>query len=192
MFSDEMVSLMATDGSTIGYAVEIEFDDNAVTRAHTGTGNVLINGQIFYGVGELGGVGPVQSIGDSNPNRLTISLEGIPSHVFTEAMKAKARGRPAKLYALVFNEKIQLQKAEAILVGFVVDYQVSIGSTGSVSMDIADEFELYEMPWHEYWTDSSHTMSRAGDKICRYVAQMEEREIQWGSSGDAPPLRYEK
>ncbi|CAH9015632.1 putative capsid and scaffold protein [Vibrio phage 393E50-1] len=192
MFSDEMINYVAVDGSVIGYAVEIEFDDNDVTRAHSGTGNVLIDGQIYYGVGELGSVGMLESVGDSKPSRLNVELAGIPGSVLSDALKAKARGRPAKLMLIAFDPDTgQLAKAEIAITGFVADYSISTGSDNKVSVTIADEFELFEMPWYKFWTNESHQLDHPGDAINRYVAQMPDREIQWGSKNDAPPLRYE-
>ncbi|AUS01884.1 hypothetical protein NVP2044O_20 [Vibrio phage 2.044.O._10N.261.51.B8] len=192
MFSDEMINFVAVNGSVIGYAVEIEFDDNDVTRAHSGTGNVLIGGEIYYGVGELGSVGMLESVGDSKPSRLNVGLAGVPGDVLSDALKAKARGRPAKLMLIAFDPITgQLAKAETAITGFVADYSISSGSDNKVSVTIADEFELFEMPWYKFWTDESHQLDHPGDAINRYVAQMPDREIQWGAKNDAPPLRYD-
>lgn len=192
MVSDAMLALIVADQSSFGYAVEIETDDNVYVRAHTGVGELIIDGQTYYGVGEFGSVDPIEQIGDTSPTRLNVGLVGIPAAILPEALKAKMRGRPAKLILLAFDPVTErLQRAEAALIGFVTNYNIAVDETGEVSVEIADEFELYEMPWHKYWTEASHGSDNAGDHICRYVAQMEEREIQWGSAGDAPPLRYE-
>lgn len=192
MFSDSMIDAMATQGSTLGYAVEIEFQENDVTRAHSGVGNILIDGQTFYGVGELGSVGMLESVGDAKPSRLVLELSGIPGSILQDVLAAKARGRPARLIQIVFHSDTgRLIRAEVAITGFVTDYSVQSGSDNKVAVTIADEFELFEMPWYKFWTDDGHQLDYAGDAFCRYAAQMPDREIQWGSKNDAPPLRYE-
>lgn len=189
MFSDQMIEDLSADGSYIGYAIEIDFGVDGVTRAHSGVGNIVLNGELFYGVGELGSVGQIESVGDAKPSQLTVELSGVPGEVLSDALKAKARGNSATLYTLVFDDTMKLKRAEVALPGFVVDYNVVSGSDNKVSVVIADEFELFEMPWYKFWTDESHQLDYDGDRICRYASQMEDREIQWGSKNDAPPFR---
>lgn len=191
MFSDAMIADLSEDGSNIGYAVEIDFGVDGVTRAHSGVGNIVFNGELFYGVGELGSVGQIEAVGDAKPNQLTVELSGVPGEILTDALRAKARGNSATLYALVFDDTMRLKRAEVALPGFVVDYNVVSGSSNRVSVVIADEFELFEMPWYEFWTDESHQLKYPGDRFCRYASRMEDREIQWGSKNDAPPFRRE-
>lgn len=191
MFSQQLIDAVSADGSAIGYAVEIFFPDE-VSRTHTGVGNILINGQIFYGVGELGEVGIIESVGDENPIELSLELSGLSQDLLADALQAQARGQNVVLYVIVFDSNTgQLILAESALNGFITNYSVVAGNNNTIQMTVADEFMRFEMPWNSFWTDESHKSDQSNDRICRYTSQMEEREIQWGSKNDAPPFVYQ-
>lgn len=191
MFSQQFIDAVATEGSCIGYAVELFFV-GGTSRMHTGVGNIIINGETFYGTGELGKVGTIESVGDENPTELGLELAGVPSDLLNEALQAQARGRDAIVYVIVFDSTTgQLAIAEAAMHGFITNYSVVAGDDNVINVTVADEFARYEMPWSEFWTDESHKASENGDRLCRYTSQMEEREIQWGSKNDAPPFIYQ-
>lgn len=191
MYSDSMISKIAEDHSVVGYAVEIIFPAGEPTRAHTGVGNIIINGETYYGVGGLGTVSAIPSQGDTTPQRVSVGLNGLPNGVLPQMLHSALRGNPATLYTLVFNSETgQLQQAEIAVVGTVSDYNVTTGEDNTCNVTISDEYEKFEMPIRKYWTDESYILDHPDDRLCRYAAQMADREIQWGSKNDAPPLRY--
>lgn len=186
MYSDEMIDLVTRDGAILGYAIEIEFPDDWV-RAHTGVGDILIDGHTYTGVGDLGEISEIASEGDEKPVRVKASLNGLNVEMVGQALKSKTRGLSARLMLNVFdNVTNKLIRSENAVIGFVVDYDISLsGGSGVIEVSIGDEFELYEMPAHKYWTDENHRLEHPDDRICRYVAQMGDREIYWGSGIDA-------
>ena len=189
MFSDAMIDLLVQDASIVGYAVDIALSgENA--RAHSGIGDVFIGGQLYHGLGEFGAVGMIESVGDNKPAQLVLTLDGLPGRLLSSALQADVRGSDTTLYVMVFDADGQLLRAEAAFVGFVTDYKLRAGDTNTIEVTVADEFELYEMPWYRFWTDESHQVEQAGDRICRYSSQMGEREINWGAKRDAPPFNY--
>lgn len=189
MFSDTMIDDLVAEGSIIGYALELDLPGDVV-RVHTGVGELLIDGDTYLGMGELGGVGSIESVGDDKPAQLTASLSGVPGRLMTAAFQAQSRGAAATLYVLVFNEDGQLRRVEAGFIGIIVGYRVQSGESNVISITMADEFETYEQPWYRFWTDESHQQEQSGDRICRYGSQMGEREINWGAKRDAPPFKY--
>lgn len=186
MFSDEMISLATQDGAILGYAVEVDTGERYF-RTHTGLGEILIDGDTYYGVGELGDVQAVNTESDTKPVRASVTLNGLNVELVGEAMKAQMRGNFAQVMLLVFDPITQLLlRAEPSVIGFIVDYNVSItADSGALTVEIADEFERYEMPLHKYWTDENHQLEHNGDRLCRYVAQMGDRSIYWGAGNDA-------
>jgi len=186
MFSDSMLNLATKDGALLGYALELELP-NGWFRAHTGVGEILIDGNTYTGLGNLGNVEKLDTETDEKPVRVMCTLNGLNAELVNEALKSRMIGLNAQLMMLVFdNDTRRLLMAEPAIIGFITDYDVSLSAdSGAVSVTIADEFELYEMPEHKYWTDESHQLDHEGDRICRYVAQMGDREIYWGSGVDA-------
>ncbi len=189
MFSDAMIDLLADEGSIVGYAVDIA-TPGANTRAHSGIGEILVDSQIYLGMGDFGSVGTIESVGDNKPAQLMLGLVGLPGSLLTAALQSDVRGSSTTLYVLVFDDNGQLLRAEAAFVGFVIDYKLRAGDSNIIEVTVADEFELYEMPWFRYWTDESHQNEQDGDRICIYASQMGEREINWGAKRDAPPFNY--
>lgn len=189
MLSDNIINEISKNGSYLGYACDLDFGVSGITRAHTGVGQILLNGYVYDGVGELGSVGAVESIGDANPIRLELELSGVPSALLGQALKARARGNKSVVYIVVYDKDGKVIAYESIVRGFITDYKVTNGESNVINVTIADEFELFEMPWHKYWTDESHRKDHQDDRFCRYASQMEDREIQWGSKNDAPSFR---
>lgn len=191
MFSQQLIDAMSQDGSAIGYALEIFFTSET-SRMHTGVGNIVINGDLYYGVGELGNVGVIESVGDENPTELSLELSGIDATLLGAALGAQVRGQNVVLYVTVFSSTTgQLVISEPAMRGFVTSYSVVAGTNNTIQMTVADEFLRYEMSWNRFWSDESHKNDEGGDRLCRYTSQMEEREIQWGSKNDAPPFVYQ-
>ena len=189
MYSKSMLDKVTAEGSVVGYALEILFPSGA-GRSHTGVGQLLIDGEIYYGVGQLGKVGMIESLGDENPVRLNVELSGLPGEYLSHALAAEAIGSDCKLWLVAFDQDGQLLQYEPAAIGFVSDYGVIAGDENRISITISDEFEKYEMPLYEFWTDENHRSSHDDDRLCRYGSQMSNRELQWGSSGDAPPFNY--
>lgn len=189
MYSDAFLEALSQDGSYPGYAVEIDWPDG-ISRSHTGIGEIVIGGQTFLGVGNMGSVGAVTENGDAKPGRVALELKGIPGDEMSSLFTAQCRGRAVTLYICVWNAQGQLIHAEVTLSGTIVNYNAKAGVSNKISITVADKFELFERPWQKRWSDESHKADHPDDRICRYVAQMADREVHWGSKKDAPPFNY--
>ena len=184
MYSADFIEKMSTDGAIIGYAGDFWFPDGVI-RNHTGVGNVVIGGQTYFGVGELGSIGSVESIGDANPATLEVSLVGIPSTVFNSVMSANIRGSNVTIYKVVYDQSGLVLAAAAVVVGQVTNYSWEFSDTGAFSLEIGDEFTLYERPLQKFYTQSNWLADHEGDNFWQYVAQLSDREIYWGNDIDA-------
>lgn len=189
MISDEMLLAISTDGCKVGYAVDI-ISTYGESRIHTGLGSLSINGNVYSGVGTLGSIGQIPVTSDDKPTRLAMSLSGLPVDFLPQALQKKMRGADVTLYMIAFNEDETINLAEVIFVGFITAHQVNAGRKNSIDITVGDEFERYEIPWSEYWTDNSMQHSHDGDRICRFTAQISDREINWGSKADAAAFTY--
>lgn len=190
MYSEQLIQEITKSGARVGYAVQIIFPDEIVT-AHTGIGELEIEGFKYVGVGNLGSIAPIVSTPDANPTRINVELSGFPNTHLVTALKANARSSKCKIYILVFDEPTKkLKYYEVSLMGFVSDYNVSAGNDNKISITVSDEFERYEMPLHKYYTEESHLQDYPDDHFCRYSSQMADREIYWGAAKDAPPFNY--
>lgn len=188
MYSDDFIEQMTSEGAIIGYAGDFDFP-SGMLRNHTGVGNVIINGSTYFGVGELGSVGSVENVSDANPASVDVSLVGVPSELFTEVMQANIRGSSVTIYKVVFAPTGYVLAAEPVVVGQVVDYSWSLQESGSITISVADEFNLYERPLQKYYTNSSWAKDHSGDKFWQYVSQLSSKTVYWGNREDGEKLR---
>ena len=187
MYSDDFIEQMTSEGAIIGYAGDFDFPSGFL-RNHTGVGNVVINGYTYYGVGELGGVGSVENVSDANPATVEVTLVGVPSELFTEVMQANIRGSYVTIYKVVFSSTGYVLASEPVVVGQVTDYSWSLETTGSISISVADEFNLYERPLQKYYTNASWVKDHYGDKFWQYVSQLSSKTVYWGNKEDGEKL----
>lgn len=189
MYSDEFLNKFTADKSVIGMAVEVSPADGEPLRAHTGTGTVVIDGHVFYGVSSFGNVGSIPAVDDGNPASVQLELSGIPSELTSQCLNASLTQAPATIYALVFDESFSLDAYEIAMVGFVTDYKLVTGESSKIQLQVSDEFEKFSIPLNKFWTDQSHRSDHPASALCQYASQNAEREIQWGSKNDAPPMK---
>ena len=183
MYSDNFIELMVEDGVIVAYAVEFQFPAETL-RNWTGTGNIIIDGETYYGVGELGSIGAVESVADANPASVEVSVEGIPSTMFSAVMQSNIRGATTKIYKVLLSDLGLVLAAEPTLVGQVTEYGWDFGETGKFTLQIADEFSLYERPLQKFYTDNSWQQDHTDDRYWRYVAQLASKEVHWGAEQD--------
>jgi len=190
MFSDSFINVLLEDDSRIGYALELILPAE-ISRTHTGVGEIVIDGQTYLGVGQMGSVGAVETQSDEKPVSLNLELSGIPGNLLTDALGTKMRGSDATLYVYAQSDAGQMKAAAPAVVGTIASYNVQVGDDNVIQVGIADEFQLYEKSINNFWTEQSQLALFPDDHICRFTAQMAEREISWGSKRDAPGFKYD-
>ena len=190
MFSDSFVTALLEDDSIIGQAVELILP-NEVIRIHTGVGELVIEGNTYLGVGQLGRVAAIESASDDKPVTVDVSLSGIPGNLLSDALGTRIRGSSARVLIFVQDESGNIKAAADSVVGLVTEYNVEIGDDNTIQVGISDEFALYEHALNNYWSEQSQLALHPGDHICRFTAQMADREVYWGAKEDAPGFVYE-
>ncbi|WP_413614746.1 hypothetical protein MRB56_12625 [Halomonas cupida] len=190
-FGDAVLKAMRKPNVTILYAVELHLP-SGISRAHSGTGAVVINGHTFLGVGQFGKVSTTkEETASYSPSRLTLTLTGLTPSIVADSINERMRGRVGRLYMAVLDEDGQVAGADLMFSGKITDSGVTTGDTNEVSITLADRFEDWKRKSPDRFTDESHSARYPGDRLFRYVAQMAERAIYWGSKKDAPGFYYE-
>lgn len=184
MFSDAFIDALNTDGVTIGYAIRLDLPHETV-RTHNGVGSIVVDGYTYKGVGEFGSMGEVKSVGDSNPATVDVGMIGIPSEYFVDVLSNHIRGSDVEIYMLIFTEQGQLFMAESLMFGQITAYSLDLDVEGTISVEVADEFNLYERPLQYFCTHESWKRLHPNDDFWQYVAQLSQREIHWGNDVDA-------
>ncbi|MGL4351608.1 MAG: hypothetical protein ACRCT2_13785, partial [Plesiomonas shigelloides] len=91
----------------------------------------------------------------------------------------------------VFDDSDQIAAVDILFAGSITAVSATVGDQNQVSYTCSSElYEWDKIPSNRY-TDESHRQRHEGDRFFRYVAQMSERSIYWGSATDAPGFIYD-
>lgn len=189
-FSDSLLTAMEQPNVSLVLAAEINFP-SGVTRVHTGTGVVVIDGQTFLGVGTLGDVGSVTEENSTSSSTMSMTLSGLDMSLVGETLNEEVIGCDVTCYLAVMNDQGVVSEANVLFEGFITDTALQAGQQNALSYVIANVFERWSMGLPDRYTDESQQRLHPGDRFFRYVAQMAERSIFWGSKKDAPGFYYE-
>lgn len=188
-FSDAMVDWLSRDRVTAVIAANIQFDSGTV-YVHSGTGTIVLNGFVYYGMGKMGAVDDVGETNSTSPAQLKLTLSGLDLSLFATTLNERCVGSQANIYLVVMDDSGVVRAADMIFQGKVSSTGATAGETNALQYTVSNIFEDWQRPFPDRYTDESHQAAQPGDRIFRYVAQMAERSIYWGSKKDAPGFTY--
>ncbi|WP_254702172.1 hypothetical protein [Proteus mirabilis] len=186
-FSDAMVNAI-NEGAYIVLAARLDLK-SGVTCAHTGVGQLIIAGETYLGVGSLGEISQLKENKTTSPPQLQLKLAGFDKSLVGMVMNEQSRGREVRLMMAAIGEEGKPLLAEILFVGQITSINVVSGEENAVCVNVSNRFERWSIG---YPIDSLMNLGRqeGKDRIFRYVAQMAERAIYWGSKKDAPAFIY--
>lgn len=187
-FSDAMVKAI-NEGAYIVLAARLDLK-SGVTCVHTGVGQLIIAGETYLGVGSLGEISQLKENKTTSPPQLQLKLAGFDKSLVGMVMNEQSRGREVRLMMVAIGEEGKPLLAEILFVGQITSINVVSGEENAVCVNISNRFERWSIGLPDRFTDESWSSRRQGDRIFRYVAQMAERAIYWGSKKDAPSFIY--
>nr|ELR5112596.1 hypothetical protein [Providencia stuartii] len=186
--SDGMVKAI-NDGCYLVIAAKLDLK-SGVTYVHSGTGNLIIAGEVYQGVGQFGSIEPVKEGLTTSPTQLLLSLSGFDSKLVGEVLNERSRGRDVRLMLVAINDDGQPTFADIIFAGQIANLGVTTGDENAIGLTVSNRFERWSLGLPDRFTDESWSKRHNGDRIFRYVAQMAERSIYWGSKKNAPSFIY--
>ncbi|EMI7737562.1 hypothetical protein BBX45_10310 [Proteus mirabilis] len=187
-FSNDMVKAI-NEGYYLVVASRLDLK-SGVVRAHTGVGNIIIAGEIYQGVGQFGAIESVGENMTTSPQQLIMKLSGFDSSLIGEVMNERVRGRNAQLMLVALNEEAKPALAEVLFAGQISTIGVTTGEENEIAITVSNRFERWSYGLPDRFTDESWSKRKKGDRIFRYVAQMADRAIYWGSKKNAPAFIY--
>lgn len=188
-FSEAMVDWLSRDRVTAVIAADIQFESGTV-YVHSGTGQIVLNGFVYHGMGKMGAVDDVGETNSTSPAQLKLTLSGLDLSLFATTLNERCVGRQANIYLVVMDDNGVTRAADLIFQGKVSSTGATAGETNALQYTVSNIFEDWQRPFPDRYTDESHQAAQPGDRIFRYVAQMAERSIYWGSKKDAPGFTY--
>lgn len=191
--SQAVVDIIAQGNFTALHAVELQFASETI-RAHTGTGDLLIGGQVYLGVGQLGRISTAQETDSpSGPMSVDLTLSGLDGNILQQTLVERCRGRPGRVIFVVIGADGTMA-ADVLFSGRMDAAKFSYGGNSgenSITVTIIDRMAEWSRPGAMRWTDENHQLRHPGDRIFFAVAQLSESPLYWGSKKDAPTFRYE-
>lgn len=188
-FSQTVAQAMMGDAINLVLAAEIMFASGP-TRVHTGTGNVVIEGNNYLGVGTMGSVDSVKEQNSTTATQLNLTLAGLDTSMISIVLNENCVGRPASIFVGVLDDNFNLIDYDVVFRGKIRNTALLAGSKGAVNVTISNIFEEWSRAKAWRFTDECQRQLHDDDRIFRYVSQMADRSLFWGSKKDAPPFRY--
>lgn len=192
-FSQAVVDILAAGNAMIVYAVQLHFKDGTV-YGHTGTGDLIIDGQVYHGAGGYASVGSSEESNNaSSPMSVDITLSGLDAEAIADTLLDGCRGRPAKLMFVAIDPDGNYA-ADALFSGRMDAAQFSYGGNdgdNAITVTIIDRMAEWNRIGTERWTDENHRARHGGDRFFFAVAQLANSPIAWGAKKDAAGFVYQ-
>ena len=184
----ELVQNYQSEHPNLIFLVELDWPGGTV-YAHSGIGELLIKGQVWLGVGSLGGIGRAKDDDELGRSELELELSGFDEDLLNESFRRDAVGRSGVVYAAVRDEDGQPLEASLtpLFAGFINDVASSLGHTNVIAVQLATATADPRRRQPGRYTDESHRRDYPDDHLYRFAAQTADRPIYWGSKRDATP-----
>lgn len=152
--------------------VKIAFDEPLL--AHSRYGEFTLNSETYYGVGQFGGISTKQESSEINPQRLTLSLSGIPQNYIELLTDGNYQNRDVYIYKGLLNDSEQLIGNTAIywFRGVTGNGSINEDAGGDIKIDLeaANWLSKWRRPSNlRYNTDMQQELY-SGDTCMQYLA----------------------
>ena len=138
----------------------------------------------------MGAIDDANETNTTSPTQLKMTLSGLDSALFATTLNERCVGRNAEIYLVAMDDNGVVQVADLLYKGRASSNGATFGNNNALQYTVSNIFEDWQRPFPDRNTDESHQAAYPGDRIFRYVAQMAERSIYWGSKKDAPGFTY--
>jgi hypothetical protein len=189
LFDNATLAALEKDTVPLCLAVEIIYPMGPV-RVHSGVGDILISGLTYKGVGGLGGIDPISQTSKTEPGRVNLSMTGLDATLMQEVINTRCQGSFAKIWLVVLDEQDVFLTATLLFSGRVSSQKLKYGADVSISIELVDRLADWSRKNTSRFSDENHKSRHPDDRFFRYVAQMSEKPIYWGSDKTAAPFRY--
>lgn len=188
-FSDKMIDYLSRSSVTTVTAFRLDLV-SGVACGHTGVGPLVIDGETYLGVGTFGRIEEVTEQNGTSPSQLQLQLSGFETALTADFLNERCRGRSANVILVALDDDGQIGAADLIYSGEIASANVACGRQNAISVTLTNRFERWQMALPNRFNDESHQVRAPSDRFFRYVAQMADRSIYWGSKKDAPVFFY--
>jgi hypothetical protein len=169
--------------SSLQFVVLVSLDfASGFVRAHDGVGNLTHAGQVYYGVGQFGGIEIDTEDLDVSARGAKLTLTGIPADLAPDILAETAyQNRPAVLYIglLDIGTGAWVDTPEVLWEG-LLDYMEIGGGEGKIQAVVYVEDELRREPRQAWNTDEDQRARYPGDRFFSDLPNVETSRATWG------------
>ena len=161
---------------------EFEFPSGFV-RFWSGVGNLIFNGGLFVGSGDLGMVQPATETVTMDATGASFMLSGLNDAAVTAALQESYQNRPCRLWLAVLDDLGRIVDAEQIFEGRMDIMSPEIGvDQATIVLSAENVLISKENPAGGTYTPEDQKQRFPGDTLFDTVTELQDAVILWGSA----------
>lgn len=142
--------------------------------------NILWQGNLYIGIGDLGEVAAVEESGETRAFEIELKLSAVDESVVAQALLENYQYRECTLFLGFFNEDWQvIDDPMVIFSGHMQNMKVRAGQTNEITVNAVNEMSLWENSSSYRYNTQAHQARFPGDLGLEFIEQMKEKEILW-------------
>jgi hypothetical protein len=153
--------------------VKINFDTTLL--AHSRYGEMTLNSETYYGVGQFGNISTKTEDAQTNPTRLTLTLSGIPLNYIELVTEGNYQNRDVYIYKGLLSDSETLIGSTAINwfrgVTGNASIQEDAGGNVQIELEVANWLSKWRRPSNIRYNDKQQQELYAGDTCMQYLTQ---------------------
>jgi hypothetical protein len=152
--------------------VFVNIDFETPLFAHSRYGEITLNGDTYYGVGQFGNISAKTEDADINPQRITLTLTGIPIPYIELVTEGNYQNRDVYIYEGLLNSSEQLVGDTAIswFRGVTGNATINEGDTISISLEVSNWLAKWRRAPNVRYNNEWQQRLYAGDTCMQYLA----------------------
>lgn len=193
IFDEDMIAALESPEARVFYAVRLDWP-TGTTRLHTEIGTFthfpFDQGESYYGVGNLGGVGDTTyGDGDETSPSITLELSVKDEALRTQILSGGYQGRKGELFLVAMDEVGRVLAWALVFDGVMDSGNIKQGDSNVIQLPLTSLDDALEKGLNWRCTEESHKADYADDDFYKYSKFMEDLTLYWGNKKDGTPLR---
>ena len=166
------------------FAIKLAFDSGDV-RIWTGYTDITVASETYIGGGQLLSISPIEETVEIAAKGVQFGLNGIDSSLVSVALTENYQGRSAKVYLGVLSSGAVVSDPYLLFDGRMDIMTIEdAGDTATITLSAESRLIDLERPRVRRYTNSDQQNQFPGDTSLRFVADLQDKEIAWGSGKD--------
>lgn len=135
----------------------------------------------WTGLGALGGIEPIQEQAGLEAIGVRMTLTGVPTDVIAVTLGEQYQGRPCQVWFAPLSEDMRMAYAPVKLFSGRMDTpDIEVGETATITLSAESRMVAWERVKVRRYNNEDQQSRYPADRGFEFVAQMVERNLQWG------------